>query len=354
MLEDYLRTSLLALAGKNETPFFALSLEKLKQNEREFLQTARLYFPKLQVCYSVKTNSLPEVLKALSTGFEVASLEELKLVKKKKAFKVFNSCCKKEKELEEAVKQSAVVIVDSFSELDRLNAFRKKLKRKALKIGVRLNVASKFGIELAKIPEFLAKAEHYNCRVVLLHAHPGVQNSLKDYKNFLKNFKAAAKLDDFEFLDFGSGFPSFQKMKSLGVSLHDFFKAVKKELGTTLEGKTVVFEPGRVFVADSMLLVCKVCAVKELRGERIAVLDTGINVLQKIVFENFEFEPLAENLGQKRQFKLVGPLLFGNDILGTTMLNLKENDLIAVKNVGAYCLSLAWEISYKKPKVLLL
>ncbi|MDO8647517.1 MAG: alanine racemase [Candidatus Diapherotrites archaeon] len=354
MLEDSLRTSLLALVGKNETPFFALSLEKLKQNEQEFLQTARLYFPKLRVCYSVKTNQFPEVLKALSTGFEIASLEELRLVKSKKVFKVFNGCCKKEKELEEAVRQDAIVIADSFSELEKLNAVRKKIKRKALKIGVRLNVASKFGIELSKIPEFLAKAEHCNCKVVLLHAHPGVQNSLKDYESFLKDFKAAVKLWDFEFLDFGSGFPSFPKMNSLGISLHDFLKVVKKELGTTLDDKIIVFEPGRILVADSMILVCKVCAVKELNGERIAVLDAGINVLQKIVLESFEFEPLTENLGQKRQFKLVGPLLFGNDILGTTMLNLKENDLIAVKNVGAYCASLAWEISYKKPKVFVL
>ena len=30
---------------------------------------------------------------------------------------------------------------------------------------------------------------------------------------------------------------------------------------------------------------------------------------------------------------------------------LEEGDLIKVENIGAYCYNLAWEITYKKPKI---
>lgn len=353
MLDRKTVQKLQKLASRHETPFFAFGLQKLKANEACFLKTAREFFPRLKVCYSVKTNPNPSVLKALSTGFELASLEELKLVKQRKAFKVLNGCCKKPEELREALRQNAMIICDSFSELEKIIALRKAQKIKMLEIGVRLNAASKFGIELSKIREFVKKAESAGLKIVLLHAHPGVHNSLKDYEEFARLFLKAARLHDFKFLDFGSGFPSFSKMQKQGQKLEDYFSIVKRELGSLALEKTIVFEPGRVLVADAGFLVCKACALKELKGERIAVLDAGINVLQKIVLEDFEFELLSVGNGAG-SFRLAGPLLFGNDWLGTTNSNLQEGDLIAVKNTGAYCFSLAWEVSYGKPKAFLL
>lgn len=361
MLDEKTRKKLLELAGRKETPFFALSLTKLKENEKEFIQTARKFFPKLQVCYSVKTNPNPAVLKNLNCGFEVASMEELKLVKGRKSFKVFNGCCKTEKEMQEAVRQKAIIIADSFGELEKLIMLKKKLKLKSLEIGVRLHFVSKFGIQSEKIPEFLRRAEQNGLKVVMLHSHPGPKNGLQEYAKFLQNFKTAASLHDWKFLNLGSGFPSFAKLTEQHLSLNQYFEVAKTELGTTLGvgqqtkskklGTTFIFEPGRILVADSMFLVAKVHYLKELNVEKIAILDAGINVLQKIVLEDFKFSPLVERHGARSSFRLAGPLLFGNDWLGTTSANLKENDFLVVENIGAYCHSLAWEISYKKPKV---
>jgi diaminopimelate decarboxylase len=50
---------------------------------------------------------------------------------------------------------------------------------------------------------------------------------------------------------------------------------------------------------------------------------------------------------------LAGPLLFSNDTLGLFQGSLEEGDILKVENVGAYCYSLAWEISYKKPKIVI-
>ena len=57
------------------------------------------------------------------------------------------------------------------------------------------------------------------------------------------------------------------------------------------------------------------------------------------------------NKESKKEYILAGPLLFGNDIVGRFNGILNEGDLIGVGNVGAYCFNLAWEISYRKPKV---
>src|SRR3989344_6742062 len=364
MLDLQERKKLSRLAEKNEPPFFALSLERLKANEKKFLKELHSFFPKAQACYSVKTNPLPQVLKALSTGFELASLEELEAVKAKKVFKVFNGCCKRERELKEAVKQEAIIIVDSFSELEKLIMLKKTSGLKKLEVGVRLNVESKFGIELREVPKFLASAEQQGLKVILLHAHPGAGKSLQEYRHFLQKVKKALPLHSWKFVDLGSGFPSFARLAEQNVSLQQYFQLVKEELGTTLlaehesKGKelctTFIFEPGRILVADAMFLVCKLHCLKELNNEKIAILDAGINVLQRIVLENFQFTPLIESNGAKSVVRLAGPLLFGNDWLGTTNSNLQEKDLIVVENVGAYCHSLAWGVSYKKPEVFLL
>ena len=192
-----------------------------------------------------------------------------------------------------------------------------------------------------------------------------------------------------EFIDISGGFPDNFQLKNLSVTLEDFFKITNKLKKFNL---TIIFEPGRFLVSDSFDLITKVNVIKQNFRKNYAILDVGINVLSKITLANYRFSKV-ENIGNinniyenrgggqtieiknqsskrslrsllledtniddknsKEEYVLAGPLLFKNDILGRFFGNLKEGDLIKIENVGAYCYNLAWEISYKKPKILI-
>ena len=48
-----------------KTPYFVLHKDKLKKNYSEFEKTCKKYFKDFGIAYSVKTNSLTEVIKIL-------------------------------------------------------------------------------------------------------------------------------------------------------------------------------------------------------------------------------------------------------------------------------------------------
>ncbi len=75
--------------------------------------------------------------------------------------------------------------------------------------------------------------------------------------------------------------------------------------------------------------------------------------MPKASLSQLKFTRLDKKTGPFKRYVLAGPLLFASDEIGIYNGYLEEGDLIKVENVGAYCYNLAWEISYKKPKVII-
>ncbi len=335
-----------------KTPYFVLHQEKLKKNYLEFERLCKKHFKDYGVSYSVKTNSLPEIIKVFGAedyGFEVASLKEINFIKDyKKNLVVFNGPCKTEEELKIAVEKGFLINIDSFSEIDKISNIN---KGKIVKAGLRVSIKkSKFGFSEENLDKAINYAKEKNIKIMGLHFHSGTKKDLKEYSNDLKEFSKIVSKRKLEYLDFGGGFPDRFQLKNLGINLEDYFLEIKKYFGG-LDVK-FIFEPGRNLVSDCMDLITKVEVIKENFGETYAILDAGINILSKITISNYNFVPL-KNTGKKKTYVLAGPLLFSNDILGKINADLSEGDLIKVENVGAYCYNLAWEISYDKPKVLI-
>lgn len=336
-----------------ETPYFLLESKTLIQNCKDFEFLCKEYFKSFKICYSVKTNSLPQVLEVLnkeSCGFEIASQNELNLIKIFSSFKIFNSPCKTQKEMEEAKIQKCLINADSLSELNNLANLGIK------EIGIRTAFQdSKFGIESTKIKEAIKYAEKSGIKVICLSSHPGTQENIKSYETYLQNWKIFLeknKFKDIQYLDIGGGFPDKIQLKNISLTLEDYFKLIKKYLGEFLEDKTIILEPGRALVSDSMSLITKVYCIKENFGKKYAILDAGINFLPKITLSSYKFSKLNETKSKdKTEYLLAGPLLFSNDTLGKFQGSLKEGDLIKVENVGAYCYNLSWTISYDKPGI---
>jgi len=334
-----------------ETPYYILDKRQLEKNYQHLDSLCKKILKNYQICYSVKTNSLPEVIKILKnqgSSFEVASLNEIKLIPK--AFTIFNGPCKTKEELNIAIKNKFLINIDNKQEIDLIS---KLTKNKKIDIGIRVSIKdSKFGIPINKLKNIILYSTSKNLNPICIHFHQGTQVSIETYEKNLKILNQQLKKLNLKpkYIDIGGGIPSKQQLKNINKTIEDYLLLIKKYLSSS----TIILEPGRYLVADSMKLITKVHYIKNSFNKKYAILDAGINLLPKITLARYNFKKISkDNNEKKEQYILAGPLLFSNDIIGKFTGNLKQNDLIEISNVGAYCLNLSWEISYKKPKVLI-
>jgi len=332
-----------------KTPYFVIESKQLKENYHSFYDKCKKFFPNFKIAYSVKTNSLKEILKILnqeSCDFEIASLDEIKLVEKFNKFLVFNGPCKTDEELKKALSLNSLINIDSLQEIDKISELKGK------EIGIRVNFSeNKFGVFYKDIKKTIKYAEEKGLKVISLSSHPGTQTTFEKYKEYIIKWQELLETLNIQlkYLDIGGGFPDKNQLKNLNVTLEDYFKLLK----LPKKFDCLILEPGRCIVADAMFLITKVNYIKKIQDKQYAILDAGINLLPKIVLSSYQFEKLSRDNEKKEEYILAGPLLFSNDVLGKFCGFLKQNDLIKIKNVGAYCYTLSWEISYKKPKVFL-
>ncbi|NCN87189.1 hypothetical protein GW932_05125, partial [archaeon] len=165
-----------------KTPYLKFHKEKLINNYKNFEKICEEHFNKnFQICFSTKTNTNPltiETLKKLNSGFEVASLRELKLTPKS-AFRVINGPAKTSEELNEAIKNNILIFIDSFSEFEKIKQIISNINsnnsgaqlgrvgrvsaiwevdNKVPKLGIRLgNKNSKFGFSSSQFKEAFEK-----------------------------------------------------------------------------------------------------------------------------------------------------------------------------------------------------
>ncbi|MEK6872027.1 MAG: hypothetical protein AABX16_03945 [Nanoarchaeota archaeon] len=320
------------------------------------------------IAYSIKTNSFQgvvEKLGALESGFDIASVDELALVKRKKCLKIFNGPAKTMITLKKALGASCLIVVDSLSELEKIIALQSGKKTDIMaRIALK---ESKLGVDREGLKRFMALAASNNISIIGLHFHSGTQLSLTDFEknfvgiySFLKEFFRTYPHIHLKYLDLGGGFADRFYLKTIGGTLSNYFETIRDSLGDLREHyENFIFEPGRVLVSDAFCLITQVVAIKENFDRRYAILDAGINLLPKISLSHFNFSKypaskknVALTLStKKREYFLAGPLLFGNDIIGKFYGELVEGDLILIENVGAYCYNLAWEISFEKPMI---
>lgn len=342
------------------TPYFVFDKQKLTENYLSFKNTCEKYFPRFKIAYSIKTNSFDSLLKELAkqkTGFECASLDEIKKAIKsnKRGFKVFNGPSKTEEELRIAVKNDFLINIDSKSEIDKIISL---MGGKPINIGIRIvyNVQdSKFGFEEKKVKDIINYCERNNLNITCVQFHQGTQINIENFENGIKKFaKTLEQLGKkIDFIDIGGGFPDKFRLRTLGLKLDDYFEIIRKNLQKF--NATIILEPGRALVCDVFELMTKVIVIKENFGIKHAILNAGTNFLPRMAGAFYMFEQCNSGKNEnkkKEEYILTGPLLFANDSFGKFHGHLKEGDIIKVKNVGAYCYNLAWEISYKKPKII--
>ncbi|WP_167341927.1 diaminopimelate decarboxylase [Nonlabens sp. SY33080] len=356
---------LVAVAKEHGSPVYVYDAQRIiSQYER--LESAFAKAKNLRIHYAVKALSNISILKLfkqLGAGLDTVSVQEVKLglaagVDPKKIIYTPNGVSLEE--IEQVAALGVQINIDNLSILEQFGS-----KHPDVPVCVRINphvmaggnanisvghIDSKFGISIHQIPHLLRIVKNTGMRVNGIHMHTG--SDILDIGVFLYAseilFETAAKFDDLEFIDFGSGFKVPYKegdvstdIEELGEQLTERFNTFCKEYGKDL---TIAFEPGKFLVSESGYFLTKVNVVKQTTSTVFAGVDSGFNhLIRPMLYGSYhKIENVSNPDGRKRYYSVVGYICetdtFGNN---RQIAEVTEGDILAFSNAGAYCFSMA-------------
>lgn len=128
---------------KVNTPYFVIKKSELDKNIYDFKSALKKYWPNSDIAYSIKTNSLPWILKYMnSQGIlaEAVSDEEYELAELcgfEGSNIVFNGPIKSERLLKKSIKKKSIINIDSEHEVNLIKNNKSLIQGN---LGVRINV----------------------------------------------------------------------------------------------------------------------------------------------------------------------------------------------------------------------
>ena len=361
------RVSIQNFLKKNKTPFYIYSENQIVSNYSNFVKTFKKTNP--LVCFAAKSNSNTHILRVLGklgAGADVVSggelLKALKAgIKPKKI--VFSGVGKSEEELKIAINKKILLInCESESEAKLINTLAKRLKKK-VDIGFRLNpnvdakthknistgkADNKFGLSIKNFKSFLKEMDRFkNIKLEALSVHIGSQilndGPFKKTLNVMNNLIKELKLN-IKYVDLGGGFGINYTDKEKPINLNLYAKLVNN-FAKKLKCK-IIFEPGRSLIGNTGLLVSKIHYIKRGLKKNFIILDAGMNdFMRPALYDAFhKIIPITKNSSKmKSTIEFVGPICESTCKFGIyeNYQEIRENDFVAITNVGAYGSSLS-------------
>ena len=356
---------LLSICNTHGTPLYIYDGEEIKAQVQK-LNTA-FASPKFKIKYAMKALSNINILKLLrkeGVGLDVVSVQEAKigLLAGYQAQEIlFTPNCVSLEEIKEAVALGLVINIDNISILEqfghefhntvpcciRINPHIAAGGNSKIQVG---HIDSKFGISIFQLRHILKVVETNNIKVIGLHMHTG--SDILNSDVFLQAadvlFEAAHHFPNLDFLDFGSGFKvAYQEndittdIDELGGKIITAFDEFCKSYGKELE---IWFEPGKFLVSSSGYLCVRTNVIKHTPAAAFVGVDSGMNHLLRPMMYNAHHEivNLSNPKGATRVYDVVGYICETDTFGHNRKLNeVREGDVIAIKNAGAYGFSMA-------------
>jgi diaminopimelate decarboxylase len=322
----------------------------------------------LKIKYAAKALTNLSVLKFLRTqgvGLDVVSIQEAHLGLKA-GFKpeeiLFTPNCVSLEEIKMAVELGLSINIDNISILEqfghaygdsvpcciRVNPHLMAGGNAKISVG---HIDSKFGVSILQARHLLRVIKTNNIKVTGLHMHTG--SDILDAEVFLRGadilFDLAQDLPDLEFVDFGSGFKVAYKegdvttdIADLGKKLTVRFKEFCKDYGRDLE---IWFEPGKFLVSEAGHFFVKTNVIKTTPATVFVGVDSGLNhLVRPMMYDSYHSIVNVSNpkSDTTRVYTVVGYICETDTFGWDRKLNeVREGDIIAIKNAGAYGFSMA-------------
>ena len=342
---------------KPDYPVYCIRKESIKISTEFFKKN----FPG-KVLYAVKTNPNKKILKEIiSNGiqnFDVASINEIKLIKKilPKARIYYMNTVKSREHIREAYFNYNIkdFVLDTKEELQKIIEVTNNAKDLILYVRVsisnehaEIDLSQKFGALPSEALGLLRLAKAH-VKKVGLSFHVGSQcmhpvsyaKGIREVGNIIKKTKIVP-----DFINVGGGFPSIYpdlQPQSLENYINEIKKAFKH---LKLENKPeLLCEPGRALVAESGSSIVRVVLRKK---QKLYINDGTYGSLFDAGVLNFVLPtrmiPNGRMTSKKlTSFSLYGPTCDSADFMkGPFILpnNIKEGDYIEIGQLGAYSLT---------------
>jgi diaminopimelate decarboxylase len=356
--------SLEEIADEVGTPTYIYAANAIRARFRAFRDAFR--HRRALFCYALKANSNLAIIRLLAaegagadtvSGGEIARALAAGVPPRRI---VLAGIGKTDEEIRQALAADILQLnVESVPELLRIDELARGLGRQA-PVALRINpdVAAdthdhistgrrddKFGIAYDQAPEIYRLAAGLpGIAPVGLHIHIGSQ--ITKLGSFERAYARAADLFralqseglPLRRLDLGGGF---------GVRYRDEQLIDPRALASLVDRLTgaldcdLIFEPGRLFVAEAGVLLARVIYLKETVARRFLVLDTGMNNLIRPMLYGARHEilPVREpGTAELLSMDVVGPICESTDVFarGQHLPRLARGDLVAFMGAGAY------------------
>jgi len=366
--------STIELAEKFDTPLYVISETRIRENYRRIRDALIRNYQKVRIYYAAKANANISVLGILENEgayVDTVSLGEVFLALKA-GFSperiLFTGTSVRNDELKSLLKSNVAINIDSLSQLNRL---LKMAVPNLLSVRINPEIGaghhdhcvtagkdSKFGLWEEDAIKAYKTARKAGVKQFGIHMHIG--SGILTIDPFIlaidKLLNIAKRIHDqtgadFEFVDMGGG---------LGVP----YKSEEKELDLDLFSDKVLglfqkrideygfrepffcVEPGRYIICDAGILLTTVNTVKTTPFRKFVGADAGFNTLiRPTMYGSYHHILVANKVGfpEEETYDVAGPICESGDILARDrkMPSIREGDLLAVLNSGAYGYSMS-------------
>ena len=349
-----------------------LSESRLRRNYRTFLDALEKAYDNILVCLAYKANSHLAVCKVYETqgaGAEVVSLAELRMaldVGVDPGKIVYNGPMKKRADLELAISSDVgLVNADSIPELERMQQVAHQIGKKC-NAGIRVNIGinphihphlataqreHKFGVWIGDaMNAYKEAAEKSELNVVGMHSHIGsnltepkiVSEMAREILGLACRVKEDVGLR-LSRIDVGGGLGFPYEPETKTMTPDEYASSILKENLSqlnTLDNPELIFEPGRVLVADAGILLTTVQAVKHQGNVNWGITDAGMNAFLRPALYGARHQVVHANRHSSDlvTYSLGGPCCESACVIAkdAQLPALRENDLLAVLDAGAY------------------
>ena len=366
--------SLETVARELSTPFYVYSIECIRERYRS-LDRAFSDVPHL-ICYALKANSQPELLRALlneGAGVEVVSGAELQLalsvgVDPEKI--VFSGVGKTEAELGAGVRAGIFLFtVESEGELAALNRLALGFGRCA-SVALRINPdidpqthphittgiqTAKFGLDPDRALElYVRRQEFHGLDFTAIHTHLGSQltsieplgEAVRLLEKFVDDLKARGV--NLTHVNWGGGL-GIDYGEEKPPSFEEYAELILPWISGS--GARLILEPGRALVGPAGALVMRVLYVKTVHGSRFAVVDGGMtDMLRPALYDAYHrIVPLKMNDGKGERIDVVGAVCESSDLFGRNrdLGDIRAGDYLAILDTGAYGYSMSFNYNLR-------
>lgn len=362
-----------SLAKEYGTPLYIYDASRIRGNVNIIKNSLEKYFDKFHICYAIKSNSNPHLIKIMLDTFPemggdcsspgeiyAAELSGIEL-----SNCIYTGNYESKADLSKALEKGCNINLDDTTSLDRLKTIGLPKR-----ISFRLNPGfgkgtfsqittagrkAKFGIPAEKITDAYQKAINLGIKNFGMQCMVGSGNLDEEHffdviSAIIKKTKSiSSKLGiKFDFISMGGGFGIPYKDNEIPINFDRLFSKLSdifyKTYKNRMDSPAFWIEPGKSIIGDTGIILSKVTGVKKSYKNFIGI-DAGMETLMRPALYGayHRIYKIGNHENDKDTFDFTGQICENTDriAIDRPFPNVNEGDIISIMDVGAYGYSMS-------------